>query len=532
MTFLHKDNYQTRPHRMRIFYAGLICAGMMFAFSVSGNVLAATSGVSGNYTNGSVLFGYNGGTCDSSLAGALRYNSATGFQSFCNGTSWVSVKLATNSTMTDCVNANKGVMRYNTAGTAKSDLTHSTYVQVCDGFAWNTLGISGPVAGSNTQIQYNNAGALAGSGSFMYYGYGTVMYFGDLRINGVNALRITGSGNPIVGNTAMSRTLSPQSVAVGRRALAAINTEVYSVGIGNEAGYRQTSGANNTSIGFWSAVNLTTGSNNTSLGSYANGGVSTTSENTAIGNGANGNTNSGINNTMIGNTAGPSITSGSDNVAIGRRSLYRNTSGSYNAIIGGTGNSSGSYVQANNTGIGGLQGLTTASSNTALGYSAGNNITSGSNNIIIGRSINAPSATGSNQINIGNTIYGDTGTGRVSIGSDLATGPFIVTATATQTVGAGNTVTANSCGSVKLVTLTANRTTSTTNTFTTPSAANAGCCMDVINVSGSAFTLTLDQNANFKTASGANVLLAQKASVRVCSNGSAWFQASAVSTNS
>ena len=47
---------------------------------------------------------------------------------------------------------------------------------------------------------------------------------------------------------------------------------------------------------------------------------------------------------------------------------------------------------------------TSGANNTALGYTAGDNITTGSSNIIIGSGVDAPSATASNQVVIGQTI--------------------------------------------------------------------------------------------------------------------------------
>ncbi|HMN67116.1 MAG TPA: discoidin domain-containing protein [Bdellovibrionales bacterium] len=100
---------------------------------------------------------------------------------------------------------------------------------------------------------------------------------------------------------------------------------------------------------------------------------------------------------------------------------------------------------------------------------------------------------------------------------------------ATQTIGAGGTITANACGGIKRITATAARTTSTSNTFTAPAGANAGCCMDVINVGS--FNITLDNNSNFYSAGAANVVLGARDTVRVCSDGTAWTQIGATGNN-
>jgi hypothetical protein len=103
------------------------------------------------------------------------------------------------------------------------------------------------------------------------------------------------------------------------------------------------------------------------------------------------------------------------------------------------------------------------------------------------------------------------------------------TAPAAQAIAAGGTVAANACGSVKEISAAGVVTTSTTDTFTTPAVANKGCCMDVVN--SSANNITLDANGNFRTIAAANQVLGQYDAVRVCSNGTFWFQVSAIAAN-
>jgi hypothetical protein len=54
--------------------------------------------------------------------------------------------------------------------------------------------------------------------------------------------------------------------------------------------------------------------------------------------------------------------------------------------------------------------------------------------------------------------------------------------------------------------------------------------MDVINV-GATNTITLDFNANFKSNGGVNQALTALDGVRVCSDGSAWYQITPMSAN-
>lgn len=107
---------------------------------------------------------------------------------------------------------------------------------------------------------------------------------------------------------------------------------------------------------------------------------------------------------------------------------------------------------------------------------------------------------------------------------------LVVAPPAVEDIAAGAVITANACGSVKRIIATGAQTTNTTNTFTAPAAANAGCCMDVVNTD-SADAITLDTNANFFSAGAADVVLGIRDSVRVCSDGSVWTQIGGTGNN-
>ena len=100
-----------------------------------------------------------------------------------------------------------------------------------------------------------------------------------------------------------------------------------------------------------------------------------------------------------------------------------------------------------------------------------------------------------------------------------------------QTIASGNTIAADACGTLKRITAAGAVTTDTTNTFTAPAAANAGCCMDVCNTGSN--TITLDNNANFKSAGGADVVVTADDCLRVCSTGASgvWYQTTALVAN-
>lgn len=97
------------------------------------------------------------------------------------------------------------------------------------------------------------------------------------------------------------------------------------------------------------------------------------------------------------------------------------------------------------------------------------------------------------------------------------------TAVATQTIGAGGIIAADSCGGVKNITAAGAVTTDTTNSLTAPAAANTGCLMLVCNVG--AQTVTIDKNANILLVGGTDVALLANSCITFFSNGTIWRQA-------
>jgi len=114
--------------------------------------------------------------------------------------------------------------------------------------------------------------------------------------------------------------------------------------------------------------------------------------------------------------------------------------------------------------------------------------------------------------------------GNIGIGITAPSGMLVVNPPAAQTIAETNTITDDACGTAKLITAAGAVTTSTSATFTAPAAGNEGCCMDVINVG--AQNITLDQNADFLSAGGADVVLGANDTARVCSTGASghWYQ--------
>ena len=122
-------------------------------------------------------------------------------------------------------------------------------------------------------------------------------------------------------------------------------------------------------------------------------------------------------------------------------------------------------------------------------------------------------------------------TGNVAVGKSTTASRFVVAPPVAETITNGTTVTANACGTIKrIVTLGINIDTDATNTFTAPSDALAGCCMDIVNVGS--FNLNFKHNANFMTSGGGDQTLGPDDTMRVCCTGAGgkWYQVS-ISTN-
>lgn len=108
-------------------------------------------------------------------------------------------------------------------------------------------------------------------------------------------------------------------------------------------------------------------------------------------------------------------------------------------------------------------------------------------------------------------------TGVLTVGSMASTLGIVV---ATQTIAAAGTVAADACGSFKRISSAGVVTSSTTDTFTTPTAALEGCRMDVCNVGSN--NITLDNNTNFKSIGGADIVLTPDDCTAVAFTGGAW----------
>ena len=268
---------------------------------------------------------------------------------------------------------------------------------------------TGTIGGSNTQVQYNSSGVLAGSANMTFNGTKlTVAGFLDSALTSGRVPYATTSGELIdSSNLLYSGTdLTVYGITVGRGAGAvATNTAV-----GASALINNSTGAYNTAVGMQALQSNTTASNNTAVGYQA--GYSNTSGiyNTAVGFQAMYINVSGANNTAVGRGAmygynGTGV--GTHNTAVGDLSMFWADTGNYNTSMGSTS----------------LNTLTTGSNNVAIGYSAGSALTTGGNNTIVGMGAGSNTLGGSNNTFVGQYAGGLAGYGPLTGGGNTCIGP-------------------------------------------------------------------------------------------------------------
>ena len=434
----------------------------------------------------------------STYHGALAHSHADGAMYFAHGGSWVkmldagtAVTVAQGGTGLTSTPANGALDIGNGSGFTRTTLTAGSNITVTNGAGSITIAATGgSPGGSTTQVQYNNAGAFAGSANFTFDGTNIAV---ASRTFGRGAATSGGANNVAAGQNALSsNTTGEFSIAMGYNALTAQTTGSSNTGLGNAAlaavvsgnnntgvgrnAFTSTTASDNTGVGYFAGLNTTTGAYNTAVGAYALSLNTTANDNTAVGYSAaysntTGTSNTAIgfralytnstsnNNTAIGYQAGY-FTTGARNLFIGSQTGFTNTTGTGNTFVSGwdannwpagyyntTGadnsafgggalraNTTGSY----NTAIGtdALHLSTTAEYNTAVGYQALTSNTTGTFHVAVGRGALAANTTASYGTAVGhNALNSATGDENTALG--YGTGRQLTTGIRNTFLGGG-----------------------------------------------------------------------------------------------
>ena len=259
-------------------------------------------------------------------------------------------------------------------------------------------------AGANTQVIFNDAGALAGDAGLVYNKTtdkltvsGTVEIW-DGPGSGADNIGIgrstlgaltSGANNVSIGQTSLNAlTSGGNNIAVGQSALALITSASDSIAIGRSA-LAACVVSDQVAIGTQALLALTSGANNTAVGRDSLRGLISSSNCTALGYQA------------------ARVTTAADVTAIGANALALATSGGGNTAVGY--NSMGSAIVTGgfNTAIGTSTGgnITSGTSNTFIGTDAGSGINIGASNICIGRSATTGGPGTVNELCIGSGTY-------------------------------------------------------------------------------------------------------------------------------
>ena len=368
--------------------------------------------------------------------------------------------------------------------------------------------IIGAVAagGSNTQVQFNNAGVLDANAGLTYDSATETLRFRShptryltIGPDGVGASAISAYGNRALAlnssdyNVEISATNgsvsidSPEvtitssmgvgGVITGTNTTASTSSTTGAIIIAGGAGIAKDSFINSVKAGIGFTGADASSATNTSFGNAASDSATGTSC-TAIGNrslrgntasnvtgigyfSADGNSGSGL--CAFGGYAGYS-NSGSNVTAFGYTAAY-DCAGNFNVAVGDSVLSVGPCTGANNTGVGyrSIRFITSGANNTCIGYLAGDLITTGTNNCVIGSSANVAALGNSNSIVIGasavgiganTTVIGTSSTTANRIFGVQATGEVAPTIASAATIAPTKQITFIS-GTTAIVTITA-----------------------------------------------------------------------------
>jgi len=239
---------------------------------------------------------------------------------------------------------------------AQETLVSGTNIKTVNGTSLlgsGNIAVVAAPAGSNTQVQFNNAGSFGASSNLTFDG-------ATLSVSGLSVGPGAGSGleNTALGNSVLANATS---------------SAVYNTGVGHQALNALTSGDANTAIGWRALLQTSTGLYNTAVGVSALQNQQTVNFNTAVGHQAL-RTNTGTENVALGSFAGDGKTSGDSNVFVG--------SGAGFFSGGGSTPSQCTFIGA----VTGSGSALSGTNNTCLGYNAQPSSSSVSNTITLGNS--------------------------------------------------------------------------------------------------------------------------------------------------
>lgn len=219
---------------------------------------------------------------------------------------------------------------------------------------FSALGVS--AGGSNTQVQYNNTGTLAGASNFNISSgnpnvtTGNAYLYNNLNlafqvdpgggnqlntfIGGSGNLTVTGFGNFGEGPMCLSNVSTGiRNMGMGEQALETVSAGSYNAAMGALA-LNHCNSDRNMAVGASALFNLTSGTRNMAIGSEALLAETVGNDNVAIGDGAGNGQNGATNNVLIGRDAGSGLTTGSFNTFVGDQTGHGITTGTGNTVIG------------------------------------------------------------------------------------------------------------------------------------------------------------------------------------------------------
>ena len=328
-------------------------AGTIPYQSAAGTTVQLAAGTSGQVlrSNGAAAPSWLTAT-NANTASAIVQRDASGNFSAGTITAALSGTATTATTATNLAGGSAGTVPYQSAAGTTVQLAAGSSGQFLrsNGAAapsWATPSVT--PAGSNQQIQFNNAGSFGASSNLTWDGT-------KLLVGSTWLWQPTNFTNVGVGNATMINVTGSSNTAVGTSALESLSSGVQNTAVGRNAGAAITSGGNNAVLGF-EALRFA---------------------------------NASSRNIAIGATAMYTCVQSSDNVAIGYESLYAlspsgTPSNGFNVAIGPySGRSATSATSSVIVGYNAGYFITTGNRNTCLGPYAGHNISTGSGNISIG----------------------------------------------------------------------------------------------------------------------------------------------------